>query len=389
MAAAHKDQPARQARTWSEVWHDIWADGWLFGGLIFTGALTIFFFWTSGTIIGRIIEQDRVFFAGLSATAAVSAAQWSIVRYRSIRREREDNARMIMTTDDPVLLAVMHERVANTIDNLEVSRLREPDGPLSAALLRWHDRVLRTFSVFRELAVLRRNLDAAYERANDYFDAQAEDEEFHTDSDQFHVIINDINQACGNALRIDTALRDGRHLRSTGEQGLASMKLNALGGILRDLTEALERRNQVFESVFRYSNGDEQVGRAREYFRVMTSDLRKAHRTLESLINRDRFNARIDEFVTQDRLDPAIAGRRLIRQQYRAVMSYVNAAQTRARESREELVAGARELPPTFNVLVQDIESAARLLRENEAELEEELRRDLTMLAVDPDEPSE
>jgi hypothetical protein len=368
-------QEPRDARSWSEVRRDIWRDGRLVLGLTGTVTFVALFVAVSWNIIGAIIAADRVFFAGLSATLAVSAAQWSIVRYRNIRAEQTSSRQLILTTDDPVLIDAMRERIAREIDNLDVTATPDGDRVLEAALRRWHDRLLRSFSLFRELAVLRRNLDAAYERANEYFDAQAEDEEFHADSDQFHVIIRDINQACGNALRIDTALRDGHGVRPSQDHGLASMKLNALGGILRDLAEALERRNQVYETVFRHSNGNEHIGRAREFFRVMTSDLRKAHRTLESLFDRDRFNARIDEFVTQDRLAPDLAGKRLIRQQYLTVLSYSHAAQMRIAESRDALTEGdgAREIQPTFRVLVRDIESAVALLKRNEVVLAREI----------------
>jgi hypothetical protein len=368
-------QEQRSARSWSDARRDIWRDGWLVLGLAVTLLLGALFVVVSWNIIGAIIAEDRVFFAGLSATLAVSAAQWSVVRYRKIRAEQASSKQLILTTEDPVLIDAMRERIATEIDNLDVTARSDGDRVLDAALLRWHDRLLRSFSIFRELAVLRRNLDAAYERANEYFDAQAEDEEFHTDSDQFHVIIRDINQACGNALRIDTALRDGHRVRPSEDHGLASMKLNALGGILRDLAEALERRNHVYENVFRYANGDERVGRSREFFRVMTSDLRKAHRTLESLFDRDRFNARIDEFVTQDRLAPDLAGKRLIRQQYLTVLSYTHAAQLRIAESRDALTEGdgAREIQPTFRVLVRDIESAVALLKRNEVVLAREI----------------
>jgi hypothetical protein len=356
-------------------------------GALATFGFTGIFYRASSDIVGGIIAGDPVYFAGLSATFAVFVGQASFVRFRSIRRERQDNAATIMNTADPELLDKMKQRIASVIDTLEVDRQPEGAGPLDAALQRWHDRRLRQFSVFRELAVLRRNLDAAYERANDYFDAQAEDEEFHTDADQFHVIISDINQACGNALRIDTALTRGRHLDGTARRRLDTIRLNGLGNILRDLTEALERRNHVFESLFRDSNGDESLGRAREYFRVMTSDLRKAHRTLESLINRDRFNARLTEFIKEDGIDVDESAERLIDQQYRTVQAYVNAASSRAQEVMSEIASGSHKAPPILNVLEQDISSAADRLRVDWRSLSRELKENLGTTAAGPEEP--
>jgi len=387
MATGQQQKRHGRARTWAGVGRDIWADPWLVLGALATFGFTGIFYRASSDIVGGIIAGDPVYFAGLSATFAVFVGQASFVRFRSIRRERQDNAATIMNTADPELLDKMKQRIASVIDTLEVDRQPEGAGPLDAALQRWHDRRLRQFSVFRELAVLRRNLDAAYERANDYFDAQAEDEEFHTDADQFHVIISDINQACGNALRIDTALTRGRHLDGTARRRLDTIRLNGLGNILRDLTEALERRNHVFESLFRDSNGDESLGRAREYFRVMTSDLRKAHRTLESLINRDRFNARLTEFIKEDGIDVDESAERLIDQQYRTVQAYVNAASSRAQEVMSEIASGSHKAPPILNVLEQDISSAADRLRVDWRSLSRELKENLGTTAAGPEEP--
>jgi len=382
------DRRDRAARSSSEVWRDIWEDGWLALGIAATVFLVALFVAASWNIVGAIIESDRVFFAGLSATVAVAAAQWSIVRYRSVRRQQADREELIRSTEDPRLIAAMQERVANAIDNLNVNQMGYGDGQLEASLFRWHDRLLRHYTVFREMAVLRRNLEAAFDRANEYFDVQAENEEFHFHSDQFNVIIRDLNQACGNAHRIDVALRDGRRPDLAPDTGLASMRLNRLGGILRDVTEALERRDQVYESVFRYSAGDPTVDRAREYFRVMTSDLRKAHRTLDSLIDRNRFNVRMDELIMKDRLNHAYAGRRLILQQYRTVHAYMMTALERLEEARDELVNGGRVLEPSFLILLRGIAQSEHMLRGNESTLMDEVDEDLGQMGSFPTPPN-
>lgn len=352
----------------------IWTDGLLLALIILTVLVAVFFVLISRQILNAILAADPVFFAGLSGTVALGVGQVAYNRYHDLRIRREDSEKLIRTTDDPVLVAAIESRAASIVDRYEVDRLRDDSSELSSSLRRWHDRVLRRYSVFRELAVLRRNLDAAYERANDYFDAQAEDEEYHTDSDQFAIIIDEINKACGNALRVDTALRDSRHPISAANQGLVSMKLNAVGGIFRDLTEALERRNHVFETLFRHSNGDVHVVRSREFFRVMTSDLRKAHRTLASLLDRDRFIWKIDEFVTKDGIDPAEAGQRLTRQQYLEVLLYMRAAKARAEEAREALLAGGTaHFSATFEVLLRDIDYATDMLEKNREELASEI----------------
>lgn len=377
------DRRGRAARTWREVLRDAWADGWVLVGFVASLALLAVFVWVSRDVVETIIENERVFFAGLSATGVVFAAQWSIGRYRSIRSQQADSEQLIRATKDSELIAAMHERVASTIDNLDIEQMQQSDpsiGVLEAAMFRWHERLLRDYSIHRELAVLRRNLEAAYERANEYFDAQAEDEDFYLHAEQFNVIIRDINQACGNALIVDIALRDKRRPDLTPNTGLETIRLNKLGGILRDLTEALQRRDQVYESVFRYSNGDEALGRARENFRVMTSDLRKAQRTLEGLLDRDRFNVRIDELIMKGRLNAEVAGQRIIWQDYEEIHDYVMAAASRAREALEELARAEIAPRPMLLVLIADVSSAADALAENKPNLRRELNQDLTGL---------
>lgn len=377
------DRHGRAARTWREVLRDAWADGWVLVGFVASLALLAVFVWVSRDVVETIIENERVFFAGLSATGVVFAAQWSIGRYRSIRSQQADSEQLIRATKDSELIAAMHERVASTIDNLDVEQMQQSDpsiGVLEAAMFRWHERLLRDYSIHRELAVLRRNLEAAYERANEYFDAQAEDEDFYLHAEQFNVIIRDINQACGNALIVDIALRDKRRPDLTPNTGLETIRLNKLGGILRDLTEALQRRDQVYESVFRYSNGDEALGRARENFRVMTSDLRKAQRTLEGLLDRDRFNVRIDELIMKGRLSAEVAGQRIIWQDYEEIHDYAIAAASRAREALEELARAEVAPRPMFLVLLNDVSSAADALAQNKPNLRRELNQDLTGL---------
>lgn len=355
----------------------IWRDRWFLATLAATVAVVALFGVSSRQIISAILDADPVFFAGLSGTLALLVGQLAYNRYHELKIERESTEFAIRTTEDPVLIAAIESRAASIVDRLDAGKEQLAERDFTAAIDRWQDRYLRRYHVYREVAVLRRNIEAAHERAVEYFDAQAEIEEFHTDADLFAIVIDDINRASGNALRIDTALRDGRELDSTADQGLMTMKLNALGGILRDLTEALERRNQVFESFFRNANGDPNVQNAREYFRVMTSDLRKAQRTLTGLLDRDRFNVRVDEFVRLDRLSPDESGWRLRKQQYKKVHDYVRAARRRAHEMQSalEAIEGIR-VPALVNVLVSDIEAAEHLLDVNEPELDREAQED-------------
>jgi hypothetical protein len=336
----------------------------------------LIFVYSSYGKLSEIVAAEAVFFAGISLSLFVWGVTNAFNRWQGLRRVRDDLRTTIALTDDDAVIRAIEERVVGHIDRLDAADLATSETSLSAALLRWHERMLRQHDVLRNLAVLRRDLEAAYQRGSEFFDAQVEREDFHTDADQLIVILDDLNRAGGAALRVDAALRDRRHIGSTTEQGFVSMKLNQLGEISRDLAEALERRNHVYSLLFEGKNPAEDLARAREYFRVMTSDLRKAQRTIVELLDRDRHNTRIDEMIRSDDLDGREAGARLIRQQYRIVYAYAQVAKKRVRQVKEEFQIAGEAIPPALEILAEDVTRAAEFLENNWRVLMEEIGYD-------------
>ena len=339
------------------------------------GGALLFYFSARGKL-AEIISSDAIFFAGVSLSLFVWGVTKAYNHQQGLRRTREELDVVIRSSNDQMVLRAIEERVAGRIDQMVVDAASSSETVLGGALLRWHERLLRQHDVLRHLAVLRRNLEAAYDRSGEFFDAQAEREDFHTDADQFGIIVDDLSKAAGSALRVDAALRDRRGIDSTIEQGYVSMKLNQLGEIARDLTEALERRNQVFSLLFDRRETNEDSDDARAFFRVMTSDLRKAQRTLLELLDRDRHNVRVDEMVYHDNLSASEAGARIIRQQYRTVFSYARVAKMRANQVREALEAAGLSIPPALDILAYDVSGAADLLEKNWPVLMEEIGYD-------------
>jgi hypothetical protein len=211
-----------------------------------------------------------------------------------------------------------------------------PDGPIRQAL----DDVLRQRldqqGFFENIALLERNIDAAQDRISEYYHGQAQDLEFHRDAPLLRVVLDDLDNISVNAVRLRAVYGNeggGRKYRIESKDRLA------LTSIRRDLRESIGRRTQAYELLL--AAGGRIPRETWDVFAVMTADILKADRALDTLLSKHV------RFPPEDCL--------------RGSIDYLEVAIRRGKEFQDALDGVA--VPKVFCIMLSDLNSARASLQ--------------------------
>ncbi|MEV2220841.1 hypothetical protein AB0E01_13275 [Nocardia vinacea] len=222
----------------------------------------------------------------------------------------------------------------NGVD-IAVQLIQEGTAPeVVEALNRAREETLHRDGVYEQIALLIRNLTAANNRAVEYYDLQAKSPRFYLVAPYLSVVMQDLDEALHNAAQIGRAV--GSQQMQLPSYPFPEQARYLLREALRDLHEAVARRNEAYEALstqFEVPQEDELWGA----FTVMTSDSLKALRDLESLLGKNILAPPKDQVAS--------------------LRGYVEAAQRRAK-SVDEMINGRPALayPPALAILLQDLE---------------------------------
>lgn len=204
---------------------------------------------------------------------------------------------------------------------------------IATALDRVRAEALHRDGVHEQVALLIRNLTAANIRAVEYYDLQARSPRFYLTAPHLMVVMQDIDEAMFNAAELGRAV--GRRDSRLTSYSLPESARNLLRDALRDLREAVARRNEAYEALaaqFDIPVEDELWGA----FTVMSSDSFKALRDLEALLGKNVFAPPKDQITV--------------------LLGYVEAAQQRARTVAEMTTARPElTVPAAMSILQQDL----------------------------------
>jgi hypothetical protein len=193
---------------------------------------------------------------------------------------------------------------------------------------------LHNAGAFQELSRLERNVDAAVERLSEYYDAQCQQLDFHRHSPLLRVALDDLNKTTANVIKLRSDLGDSSE---TEGYKLPSAARLALISARRDLNEAINRRNQVYEWLAPQLDPRSETA-TWDIFAVMSSDLIKGTRTLEALLTQHVSGS------PEERLPP--------------IRGYLTMAIKRAEEFTEAMPHTNISIPKVFDVMVGDIAKA-------------------------------
>lgn len=234
--------------------------------------------------------------------------------------------------------------------DIALELIREGTVPeVAEALEQVHQDKLHRDGVHEQVALLIRNLAAATTRAVEYYDLQTRWPRFYQTAPHLMVVMQDLDDAMFNASQIGLAV--GSRESRLPCYPLPEPARNLLRDTLRDLHEAVARRNEAYEALaaqFETPVEDELWGA----FTVMTSDSLKALRDLEALLGKYIHTPPNDQIT--------------------ALQGYVTAALLRAR-TVEEMTNSRPELtfPPALAILLQDLESVGTKLERAQQALAE------------------
>ncbi|GAA4922078.1 hypothetical protein GCM10023334_026020 [Nonomuraea thailandensis] len=140
---------------------------------------------------------------------------------------------------------------------------------------RLHDR-----NVHSDLALAKRNVVAAARRSAEFYDLQSKDPRFYINAPLMRVILDDLDEALASIMNLERAVE------SPDAQSAFVLPVDVrseLGDVLRDVREAVQRRNETYEALvaqFERAPADDLWGA----FAVLSSDTLKALRDLEALM---------------------------------------------------------------------------------------------------------
>ncbi|MFI6865772.1 hypothetical protein [Nocardia sp. NPDC050406] len=229
----------------------------------------------------------------------------------------------------------------NGVD-IALDLIREGTVPeIAAALDQVHQDKLHRDGVHEQVALLIRNLVAATSRAVEYFDLQTRSPRFYLSAPHIMVVMQDLDDAMFNASQIGLAV--GSRESQLPCYPLPEQARHLLRDSLRDLHEAVARRNETYEALaaqFDTPREDELWGA----FTVMTSDSFKALRDLEALLGKYIHSPPKDQIAV--------------------LQGYVAAARSRARTVEEMTITRPDlVLPPALTILLEDLETVEEKLR--------------------------
>ena len=145
------------------------------------------------------------------------------------------------------------------------------------------------FNVRTTLAVLGRNVEAARQRLIEYSFLRAAEFDFHLGMSLLLVIENDLEKAYTNINSLHAAIMQ---TVSLGEQSKVepaeggSRRLDDLQSIMRDVSEATNRRNEIASGLLILKLGaDDNISALLDSFNVVSSDLFKANIIMTEVIS--------------------------------------------------------------------------------------------------------
>lgn len=207
---------------------------------------------------------------------------------------------------------------------------------------------LHDTGVHRQLSLLQRNVSAAFDRLSDFYDEQSGVLDFARHRSLLEVVLDDLDKVYGNLNEINGKVQFSGPSPAPGLlqnriEGNPTARIQ-LVAVRRELREAINRRNQTYDSASSEHPGIFAEGsEARDIFSVMTADLLKGTRLLEELLSTNRPIP-----------DPDA---QLLR-----VTEYLSAAHERADQFLVELEQRSLEVPQIFEVMREDVASAQNRL---------------------------
>lgn len=238
----------------------------------------------------------------------------------------------------------------NSVD-VALQLIREGTVPeVSEALERVHQEKLHREGVHEQVALLIRNLAAATSRAVEYYDLQTRWPRFHLTAPHLMVVMQDLDDAMFNAAQIGQAV--GSRESQLPCYPIPEQVRSMLRDTLRDLHEAVARRNETYEALAAQFDAPDEV-ELWGAFTVMTSDSFKALRDLEALLGKYIHTPPKDRIAS--------------------LRGYVAAATLRAR-TVEQMTNARADLtfPPALTILLEDLENVGAKLERVQQALEEQ-----------------
>jgi hypothetical protein len=186
---------------------------------------------------------------------------------------------------------------------------------------------------FAEASVLARNLEAAGSRLIEFFDLQVEQADFHRTMPVLKVAIADVEKAVSNLGALHGAIDARFELPAMRMDRSVRTRLVSAN---RSLAAAADRRIR-FDDWLRSTTPVDDV-RVLPLLGVMTSDLFKAERGLEAILNSETGTALTDQLIV--------------------VHDFIEAALGRAGELQELIGVEKLKAVPIFAVMVGDLRNA-------------------------------
>jgi hypothetical protein len=210
-----------------------------------------------------------------------------------------------------------------------------PTQAVEAALRMDRSARLHSDGVFQRLSLLARDLEAATARISEYYDTEARRPDFYRHLPLLRVALEDLDEATANIIDIGQIL-GGAMVESPAYVIVPAARLS-LTSIRRDLRESLGRRDQAYEWLAARLDraGNEELW---DVFDVMTSDILKADRLMDSLLGKHVSFPPEEVLVT--------------------TIGYLTAAIRRANEVGKILASQQIERPKVFDVMVEDLAKA-------------------------------
>jgi hypothetical protein len=190
----------------------------------------------------------------------------------------------------------------------------------------------------QEVALLRNNVDASIRNLLDHHDKQASMVRMCRDINMVNDVLGQLDRVLSSVINLQKLVGE-----DVVEYRVSDRWIHSLPGIHRDIKEAVNRRDQVYE-LLRGELDPETHTDIWEIFAVMTSDILKAVQLLEGVLKKNVLTA------------PET--------QLRVIVGYLRAGIRRARNFEEAVAETAVRTPQIFTIMVEDLVEAHRKLEE-------------------------
>jgi hypothetical protein len=295
--------------------------GWTVTGIVVVVVIAVLAF----ANLQEIYNSQKDFIVGLLASFA------GFCFAKAFSRATEEKALQFIheTSSGPVADAVVEKALALIHS--------APEGPIRRALDEALRQRLDQQGFFENIALLERNIDAAQDRISEYYHAQAQNLDFHRDAPLLRVVLDDLDNISVNAVRLRRVYGKSIDMR---DYRIAAKERLTLVSVRRDLRESIRRRTEAYERLL--STPDGTIPReVWDIFAVMTADILKADRVLDTLLSQHI------RFPPEDCL--------------RNSVDYLEAALRRAKEFESSL--DGITVPKVFSVMLSDLTSARTSLQ--------------------------